>query len=113
MQAQFMALLYTLEGISLINEKIFTARFIHVSKLVRMGADIRVEVSSAIMRGKPYLSGANVMISDLRDGAGLVLAGLVAKVTTTIDRIYHLDRGYESLEERLSSLGAVIKRIRN
>ncbi len=111
MQAQFMALLCTVEGKSIITEKIFTDRFMHVSELVRMGANIRVEVSSAIMRGTPYLSGANVMISDLRAGAGLVLAGLVAKGTTTIDRVYHLDRGYERLEERLSNLGAVIKRI--
>lgn len=111
MQAQFMALLCTVEGKSIITEKIFTDRFMHVPELVRMGADIRVEVSSAIIRGTPYLSGANVMISDLRAGAGLVLAGLVAKGTTTIDRVYHLDRGYERLEERLSKLGAVIKRI--
>ncbi|MBI2556248.1 MAG: UDP-N-acetylglucosamine 1-carboxyvinyltransferase [Planctomycetes bacterium] len=111
MQAQFMALLCTVEGKSIITEKIFTDRFMHVSELVRMGANIRVEVSSAIMRGMPYLSGANVMISDLRAGAGLVLAGLVAKGTTTIDRVYHLDRGYERLEERLAKLGAVIKRI--
>ena len=111
MQAQFMALLCSVEGKSIITEKIFTDRFMHVPELVRMGADIRVEVSSAIIRGTPYLSGANVMISDLRAGAGLVLAGLVAKGSTIIDRVYHLDRGYEKLEERLSKLGAVIKRI--
>jgi UDP-N-acetylglucosamine 1-carboxyvinyltransferase len=110
MQAQFMALLCTIEGKSIITEKIFPDRFIHAAELRRMGADIRVEVSSAIIRGTPYLSGANVMISDLRAGAGLVLAGLVAKGTTTIDRVYHLDRGYERLEERLTSLGAIIKR---
>ncbi|MBU6392482.1 MAG: UDP-N-acetylglucosamine 1-carboxyvinyltransferase [Planctomycetes bacterium] len=111
MQAQFMALLCTVEGKSIITEKVFTDRFMHVPELIRMGADIRIEVSSAIIRGKPFLSGASVMVSDLRAGAGLVLAGLVAKGTTQIDRIYHLDRGYERLEERLSKLGAVIKRI--
>ncbi|HHT9130241.1 MAG TPA: UDP-N-acetylglucosamine 1-carboxyvinyltransferase [Candidatus Brocadiaceae bacterium] len=111
MQAQFMALLCTIEGKSIITEKVFTDRFMHVPELIRMGADIRIEVSSAIIRGKPFLSGANVMVSDLRAGAGLVLAGLVAKGTTQIARIYHLDRGYERLEERLSKLGAVIKRI--
>ncbi|OHC00471.1 MAG: UDP-N-acetylglucosamine 1-carboxyvinyltransferase [Planctomycetes bacterium RIFCSPLOWO2_12_FULL_39_13] len=110
MQAQFMALLCTIEGKSIITEKIFPDRFIHAAELRRMGADIRVEMSSAIIRGTSYLSGANVMISDLRAGAGLVLAGLVAKGTTTIDRVYHLDRGYERLEERLTSLGAIIKR---
>lgn len=111
MQAQFMALLCTIDGKSIITEKIFTDRFMHVPELVRMGADIRVDVSSAIIRGKPSLSGANVMVSDLRAGAGLVIAGLAAKGNTTIDRIYHLDRGYERLEERLSKLGAIIKRI--
>ena len=111
MQAQFMALLCTVEGKSIVTEKVFTDRFMHVPELIRMGADIRIEVSSAIIRGRPFLSGANVMVSDLRAGAGLVLAGLVAKGTTQIDRIYHLDRGYERLEERLSKLGAVIKRI--
>ncbi len=111
MQAQFMALLCTVEGKSIITEKVFTDRFMHVPELIRMGADIRMEVSSAIIRGKPFLSGASVMVSDLRAGAGLVLAGLVAKGSTQIDRIYHLDRGYERLEERLSKLGAVIKRI--
>ncbi len=111
MQAQFMALLCTVEGKSIITEKIFTDRFMHVPELVRMGADIRVDVSSAIIRGKPNLSGANVMVSDLRAGAGLVIAGLAAKGNTIIDRIYHLDRGYERLEERLSKLGAIIKRI--
>ncbi len=111
MQAQFMALLCTIEGKSIITEKIFPDRFIHAAELRRMGADIRVEGSRAVIRGTPYLSGADVMVSDLRAGAGLVLAGLVARGTTHIDRIYHLDRGYERIEERLSQLGAVIKRI--
>ncbi|MFN3531976.1 MAG: UDP-N-acetylglucosamine 1-carboxyvinyltransferase [Candidatus Brocadia sp.] len=113
MQAQFMALLCTVEGKSIITEKIFPDRFIHAAELRRMGADIRVDGPSAIIRGTPFLSGTEVMVSDLRAGAGLVLAGLVAKGTTRIHRIYHLDRGYERLEERLSKLGAAIKRIRD
>lgn len=111
MQAQFMALLCIAEGKSIISEKIFPDRFIHAAELRRMGADIRVDGPSAIIRGIPFLSGTEVMVSDLRAGAGLVLAGLVAKGTTQIHRIYHLDRGYERLAERLSSLGADIKRI--
>ena len=111
MQAQFMALLCTVEGKSIITEKIFPDRFIHAAELRRMGADIRVDGPSAIIRGTPFLSGTEVMISDLRAGAGLVLAGLVAKDTTHVHRIYHLDRGYERLEERLTSLGAIIKRM--
>ena len=111
MQAQFMALLCTVEGKSIITEKIFPDRFIHAAELRRMGADIRVDGPSAIIRGTPFLSGTEVMISDLRAGAGLVLAGLVAKGTTHIHRVYHLDRGYERLEDRLSKLGAAIKRI--
>lgn len=111
MQAQFMALLCIAEGKSIISEKIFPDRFIHAAELRRMGADIRIDGASAIIRGIPFLSGTEVMVSDLRAGAGLVLAGLVAKGTTQIHRIYHLDRGYERLEERLSMLGAAIKRI--
>ena len=111
MQAQFMALLCIAEGKSIISEKIFPDRFIHAAELRRMGADIRIDGANAIIRGIPFLSGTEVMVSDLRAGAGLVLAGLVAKGTTQIHRIYHLDRGYERLEERLSILGAAIKRI--
>ncbi len=111
MQAQFMALLCIVEGKSIITEKIFPDRFIHAAELRRMGADIRVDGPNAIIRGTPFLSGTEVMISDLRAGAGLVLAGLIAKGTTHIHRIYHLDRGYERLEERLSKLGATIRRI--
>ncbi|GAN33925.1 MAG: UDP-N-acetylglucosamine 1-carboxyvinyltransferase [Candidatus Brocadia sp. AMX2] len=112
MQAQFMALLCIVEGKSIITEKIFPDRFIHAAELRRMGADIRVDGPSAIIRGAPFLSGTEVMVSDLRAGAGLVLAGLVAKGTTHIHRVYHLDRGYERLEDRLSKLGAAIKRVR-
>lgn len=111
MQAQFMALLCIAEGKSIITEKIFPDRFIHAAELRRMGADIRVDGPSAIIRGRPFLSGTEVMVSDLRAGAGLVVAGLVAEGTTQIHRIYHLDRGYERLAERLSILGAAIKRI--
>lgn len=111
MQAQFMALLCTVEGKSVITEKVFPDRFIHSPELQRMGADIRVEGSCAIVSGTPFLSGTNVMVSDLRAGAGLVLAGLVAQGTTHVHRIYHLDRGYERLEKRLTNLGAMIKRI--
>lgn len=110
MQAQFMALLCTIEGKSIITEKIFPDRFMHAAELRRMGADIRIEGTSAIVTGTPHLSGTNVQVSDLRAGAGLVLAGLVAKGATHVHRIYHLDRGYERLEERLSVLGAAIKR---
>lgn len=111
MQAQLMALLCIAEGKSIITEKIFPDRFIHASELLRMGADIRIDGPSAIVNGKPFLSGAHVMVSDLRAGAGLVLAGLAAKGTTHVHRIYHLDRGYERLEERLTKLGAAIKRV--
>ncbi|MEK7291006.1 MAG: UDP-N-acetylglucosamine 1-carboxyvinyltransferase [Planctomycetota bacterium] len=111
MQAQFMALLCTVEGKSIITEMIFPDRFMHAAELRRMGADIRVEGSCAVIKGSPFLSGTNVMVSDLRAGAGLVLAGLVARGTTNVHRIYHLDRGYERLEERLSKLGAVITRV--
>lgn len=113
MQAQFMALLCVVEGKSIITEKIFPDRFMHAAELRRMGADIRVDGSSAIIRGTSFLSGTEVMVSDLRAGAGLVLAGLVAKGTTHIHRVYHLDRGYEHLEDRLSKLGAAIKRVDN
>jgi UDP-N-acetylglucosamine 1-carboxyvinyltransferase len=109
-QAQFMALLCTIEGKSIITEKVFPDRFMHAAELRRMGADITVEGSCAIIKGIPFLSGTNVMVSDLRAGAGLVLAGLVAKGTTHVHRIYHLDRGYERLVERLAALGAVIQR---
>lgn len=113
MQAQFMALLCIAKGKSIITEKIFPDRFIHAAELRRMGADIRVDGPSAIIRGTPFLSGTEVMVSDLRAGAGLVLAGLVARGTTHVHRIYHLDRGYERLEARLSLLGAAIRRIKD
>jgi len=112
MQAQFMALATRAGGTSVITETIFENRMMHVQELKRLGADIEVEGSTAIVRGVPRLTGANVMATDLRASACLVIAGLVADGATTIDRIYHLDRGYERLEEKLASLGATIRRER-
>ena len=111
MQAQFMAMNCIADGVGVINETIFENRFMHVQELQRLGADIRVEGHTAIVRGVQQLSGAPVMATDLRASASLILAGLVADGETTIDRIYHLDRGYENIEEKLSGLGAKIKRI--
>ncbi|TCZ83903.1 UDP-N-acetylglucosamine 1-carboxyvinyltransferase [Lysobacter sp. N42] len=112
MQAQFMALNCIAEGVGVINETIFENRFMHVNELLRLGADIRVDGHTAVVRGVPKLSGAPVMATDLRASASLILAGLVASGETTIDRIYHLDRGYENIEGKLSALGARIRRIR-
>jgi UDP-N-acetylglucosamine 1-carboxyvinyltransferase len=111
MQAQFMALNAIAEGVGVINETIFENRFMHVNELLRLGADIRVEGHTAIVRGVERLSGAPVMATDLRASASLILAGLVAEGDTVIDRIYHLDRGYENIEEKLGALGAKIRRI--
>ncbi len=110
LQAQMMALMTVTDGISIITEKIYPDRFMHVSEMARMGADIILEGPSAIVKGKKSLSGAPVMASDLRASAALVLAGLVAKGKTEIARVYHLDRGYEQMEMKLSSLGASIRR---
>jgi UDP-N-acetylglucosamine 1-carboxyvinyltransferase len=110
MQAQMMALMCMTKGISVITEKIYPERFMHISELARMGAQIILEGSSAIVKGVPKLSAAPVMASDLRASAGLVLAGLVAKGKTEISRIYHLDRGYHNIEEKLGKLGVKIKR---
>jgi len=111
MQAQFMALATRAEGASMITETIFENRMMHVQELNRLGADIEVEGNTAIVRGVPALTGANVMATDLRASACLVIAGLVAEGATTIDRIYHLDRGYERIEDKLSALGARIRRV--
>jgi UDP-N-acetylglucosamine 1-carboxyvinyltransferase len=111
MQAQFMAMDCIAEGVGVINETIFENRFMHVQELQRLGADIRVEGHAAIVRGVPRLTGAPVMATDLRASASLILAGLVAEGETSIDRIYHLDRGYENIEEKLSGLGARIRRV--
>ena len=111
MQAQFMAMNCMAEGVGVINETIFENRFMHVNELLRLGADIRVDGHTAVVRGVDKLSGAPVMATDLRASASLILAGLVAEGDTTIDRIYHLDRGYENIEEKLGALGAQIRRI--
>ena len=113
MQAQFMVLMSIAEGSSVINETIFENRFIHVNELLRMGADISISGGRyANVKGVKNLSGAPVMASDLRASASLVIAGLVAKGITTISRVYHIDRGYESIEKKFSNLGADIKRIK-
>ena len=111
MQAQFMVLMAVAEGFSMISENVFENRFIHVNELQRMGADISISGSHAMVRGVPYLSGAPVMATDLRASACLVLAGLVANGSTQINRVYHLDRGYDSLEKKFARLGASIKRV--
>jgi len=111
MQAQFMALDCIADGVGVVNETIFENRFMHVNELLRLGADIRVDGHTAVVRGVPQLSGAPVMATDLRASASLILAGLVADGETVIDRIYHLDRGYENIEAKLSALGARIRRV--
>ena len=112
MQAQYMALMTQASGIALITENIFENRFMHASELIRMGANIRVDGSRAVVAGKSRLTGARVIASDLRASASLVLAGLVAEGETIIDRIYHLDRGYERIEDKLRSVGAQIERLK-
>ena len=111
MQAQLMALMCFGQGAGTIEEKIFENRFMHVLELVRLGADVRLKGRTAMVQGVGKLTGAPVMASDLRASASLVLAGLAAKGTTTIERIYHLDRGYENIEAKLSGVGARIKRV--
>lgn len=113
MQAQMMGLLSITPGISNITEGIYLDRFMHASELNRMGADIRVEGNHAVVRGKPRLSGAPVMASDLRAGAVLVLAGMAAVGETAVSRIYHIDRGYEGIEKKLAGIGADIVRVRD
>jgi UDP-N-acetylglucosamine 1-carboxyvinyltransferase len=111
MQAQMMALASVGQGRSTISETVFENRFLHINELMRMGANIRVEGSTAIIQGVPELSGAPVMATDLRASACLVLAGLAAQGITSISRVYHLDRGYEGIERKLSALGARIERV--
>ena len=110
MQAQFMAMNCIAEGVSTVTETIFENRFMHVQELQRLGADITVDGHTALVKGVSHLDGATVMATDLRASASLVLAGLVARDETVIERIYHLDRGYELLEEKLTALGAKVKR---
>jgi UDP-N-acetylglucosamine 1-carboxyvinyltransferase len=112
MQAQFMALMTVADGTSLITENIFENRFMHVAELQRMGADITVEGSTSTVRGVKSLTGAPVMATDLRASASLIIAGLAAKGKTVIDRVYHLDRGYETIEKKLEPLGAKIRRVK-
>jgi UDP-N-acetylglucosamine 1-carboxyvinyltransferase len=110
LQAQFLALMATTPGVSIITEKVYPDRFMHIAELNRMGANIRREGSSAIIEGVKTLYGAPVMASDLRASAALVIAGLAAKGRTDIHRMYHLERGYESLEEKLIGLGVRVYR---
>jgi len=111
MQAQFAALNTVAEGVGVITETIFENRFMHLNELSRLGADIRVEGNTAIIRGVDRMTGAPIMATDLRASASLVLAGLVAHGETVVDRIYHIDRGYENIEEKLGALGAKIRRL--
>jgi len=112
MQAQFMALMTQARGTSVITETIFENRFMHASEIMRMGADITLDGRRAIVRGPTPLQGTGIIASDLRASASLVLAGLVASGETIVDRVYHLDRGYERIEEKLNALGARIERVR-
>jgi len=111
MQAQFMALMSLSGGVSLISETVFENRFMHVAELIRMGADIKIDGHTAVVMGVPKLKGAPVMATDLRASASLILAGLAAEGETVISRVYHIDRGYENIEEKLSKTGARIRRI--
>jgi UDP-N-acetylglucosamine 1-carboxyvinyltransferase len=112
MQAQMCALLSTTDGISVITENIFPQRYMHVAELKRMGAHVDLEGPTAVIRGVDHLFGAPVMASDLRASAALVLAGLKADGITEVSRVYHIDRGYEHLDEKLSELGAHIERVK-
>jgi len=111
LQAQIMAMMTIASGLSVITETVFENRFMHVSEMIRLGADIVIEGNSAIVRGIPKLHGAPVMATDLRASASLILAGLAAEGKTVLSRVYHIDRGYEQIEKKLSALGAEIKRI--
>ena len=111
MQAQFAAMNCIADGVSVIRETIFENRFMHMNELQRLGSDIQIEGNTAIIRGVERLTGAPIMATDLRASASLVLAGLVAEGETTVDRIYHIDRGYENIEEKLGGLGAKIRRV--
>ena len=111
MQAQFMAMNIVAQGVSKVTETIFENRFMHVQEMQRLGADISIDGNTALVKGVAYLDGATVMATDLRASASLVIAGLIARGETVIERIYHLDRGYENLETKLNSLGANVKRV--
>jgi UDP-N-acetylglucosamine 1-carboxyvinyltransferase len=111
MQAQYMALATQAEGTSVINETIFENRFLHASEMMRMGAQVSIDGHRATVKGPATLSGTTVQASDLRASAGLVLAGLVASGETIVERVYHIDRGYERIVEKLRAVGAVIARV--
>jgi UDP-N-acetylglucosamine 1-carboxyvinyltransferase len=112
MQAQFMAVNCIAEGASKVSETIFENRFMHVNELLRLGANIQIDGHTAVVQGVPRLSGATVMATDLRASASLVIAGLVAEGETVVDRIYHLDRGYDRMEDKLRGVGADIERLK-
>ena len=112
MQAQMCALLSKSQGISVVTETIFPQRYMHISELKRMGADIQLDGATAIIKGVERMSGAPVMASDLRASAALVLAGLHAEGVTEVNRVYHIDRGYELIDEKLNGLGAQIERVK-
>ena len=112
MQAQYMAMMTQATGTSVVSETVFERRFMHVSELQRLGADIRIDGHTCVIVGPTPLTGAQVMATDLRASASLVLAALVAEGPTVIDRVYHLDRGYEAMEQKLVGLGAKVERIR-
>jgi UDP-N-acetylglucosamine 1-carboxyvinyltransferase len=112
MQAQMMALMTIAEGRSVITEAVFGNRFMHVNELLRLGADITIAGNTAVVQGVPNLLGAPVMATDLRASASLILAALAAQGRTVVSRIYHLDRGYETIEHKLTALGADIKRVK-
>jgi len=111
LQAQMCAMLALTPGLSIVTERVYPNRFMHVPELQRMGADIAIEGASAIIKGKATLSGAPIMASDLRASAALILAGLCASGETWVQRVYHLDRGYEKFDEKLRGLGATIERM--
>ena len=112
MQAQFMALNCIAQGVSKVTETIFENRFMHVNELVRLGAHIQIDGKVSVIEGGQQLSGASVMATDLRASASLVIAGLVAQGETLVDRIYHLDRGYDQMESKLRGIGADIERVK-
>lgn len=112
LQAQMMSYMAVAGGLSVITETVFENRFMHVSELMRMGADIVIEGNRAIVKGVDHLRGAQVMATDLRASASLILAGLVAEGETELSRVYHIDRGYEEIEKKFSALGAAIRRVK-
>jgi UDP-N-acetylglucosamine 1-carboxyvinyltransferase len=112
MQAQFMAINAVADGTAVIRETIFENRYMHAVELIRLGADIKIDGNTAVVKGVAKLDGATVMATDLRASASLVIAGLAAQGETRVDRIYHLDRGYEKLEQKLAALGARVSRVK-